>query len=680
MFKIKSITKANLLSWITTILLISAVFTAFFIYQKLNDFDRNIETLQKSYTSYKQEILANEVNNVIRYLNYQYLHAKEAGTEASPGTKKAAIEALREIKFGRQSKGNIFIIDRTGTILLHPDPNLIGKSFAEVSTSTGSPSLNKLIDAARIPNGGYAQYELIKTPAGAPVPILSFVQAFPRWEWMVCSELSKGDIIRATAANEARLRINLAMEIAFICLLAAIVTLVAVIFSFMFSQMVKKELDILIAFFRDSAVGNSDMKEEDLQFSEFKFIGVSAIAMVNKIKLLVEKVKQLAIKAEISSQAKSCFLANMSHEIRMPLNGVMGMSQMLLDTKLDATQKDYVDSLRISGQALVNLVDGIRDFSASETGEVEINRKPFELSKLFSEVKDLMSKRAADKNLSLEFKPLPEGLPAWMLGDSGRIRQVLNALVNNGIIFTKEGSVTVDLEAKERNGDKFTLQFRVVDTGLGISKEKQDFIFDFTYHDIATSRKFGAVSLGLAVCKSLVESMGGKIGMSSEKWQGSTFFFTVTLEAAQAPVSIAVPDASSAVSSEKKIARSIKTLLVEDDIVNQRVAVNFLSRAGAASVDVAANGVDAVKKFKSGSYDIIFMDCEMPEMDGYAATREIRKLELAGKGGHTPIIAMTANALQGDKELCLSAGMDDHTPKPVTPETLRELLGKHLGV
>ncbi len=391
---------------------------------------------------------------------------------------------------------------------------------------------------------------------------------------------------------------------------------------------------------------------------------------ITERKMTEERVNEMARRAEAASAAKSEFLANMSHEIRTPLNAVLGMLDLTLDSNLDEKQRERVLVAKSAADALLALLNDILDFSKIEAGKLDLVETDFSVRSLLHNTESLLDVWAQDKMLNLT-SSVDANVPVAVRGDPNRLRQILLNLGYNAVKFTDHGAIAILVDVHEQMPDEVLLHFAVSDTGIGLPPHKVNSIFDrFSQADSSATRKYGGSGLGLAISSQLVAAMGGYLWVESEAGKGSTFHFTVRFRQAESADPM-TPENRQDTAAKVDLA-GMKVLLVEDNIFNQAVAVEVLKKQG-CKVTVASNGREAVEAFHAQTFDVILMDLQMPEMDGFEATRIIRSGETSDR---IPIIAQTAHAFTEDRDRCMKAGMDEHISKPINVTELLRILAR----
>ncbi|MCP4292723.1 MAG: response regulator [bacterium] len=486
---------------------------------------------------------------------------------------------------------------------------------------------------------------------GASIPLV-YMHKGAGWDLIVCMMSLTGISAGATASLSARFKIFRLFQV--IVLGPSIITLA------FFASGKEQALSFLVILFLAQVMVLGRYFHKEFW---------SGLINQHELKIRAKSLEEANIKAQQAVKIKGEFLANMSHEIRTPLNGIIGLTDLVLESELNEQQHDYLSDVKISGETLLTIINEILDFSKIEAGGIVIEKRPFSLSRVLDKTIRPLRFSAESKANTLVVE-LDNNLPRKLKGDSHRLWQILTNLAGNAVKFTENGTITVKASLEGRSGDVCSVRLDVKDTGIGISKAAQETIFDaFSQADGSTTRNYGGTGLGLAISKKLVELMGGELVLNSEENKGSTFSFILEMKEVSEAKSQKIPKTKKNLTPQLS---GLNILLVEDNSVNAKLATRLLNKSD-IQVEWVTDGSQAVEAFQKNSYDIVLMDVQMPVMDGFEATQNIRKYE-KGTGKQTPIIALTAHALDGYRELCLEKGMDDYLTKPLNPKILRETL------
>jgi len=492
-----------------------------------------------------------------------------------------------------------------------------------------------------------------------------------------CSHVQVGGtLVQSSMQEAAAIQGRVWRDLALISLAGLAMAAVA---SFVLSTTVTRPVRRLLAGVRRVGTGDMEVAIDRAGGGELGELARAFNDMVVKLRQQRELERQVE-ESRIATRAKSQFLANMSHEIRTPLNGVAGMTELLSRTELTHQQARYVGLLQTSSKILANVINDILDFSKIEAGKLELEAADFDLGTTVTEVVELLTPKAQAKGLQLTLA-LEPGTPTALRGDAKRLQQILINLINNALKFTETGSVTVSAGRETAAGGAGVgIRFAVTDTGIGIPADRIGRLFQsFSQVDASTTRKYGGTGLGLAICKQLAELMGGTIGVDSRLGTGSCFWFTARFAAGTAPAAAAAPGPA----LPARAAHGAHILVAEDNEINQIVVSEALQSAG-HTCDLVADGKAVLEALAGKHYDLVLMDCQMPVMDGFEATRQVRLWEQAqpvpegGTRRRIPVIALTASATQGDRDLCLKCGMDDYVSKPIDFALLGAAIDRYL--
>lgn len=659
----RSITKTNMLCWVTTILIISSCFMIFFIYQKYLDFNQTKRLLKLTEERSVDEVLRGEVDAALRLISAIH-DPKTQG--ASEQELQELLKMFRKMAPGVEPGGNIHLIAADGTLLYAPEKNLlIGARFSD-SRKTDPSAIPPVILAGKISSGElYAEAD---TESGTGAKIRWHAKACPNLPWVVCATRDMHRIDKAASANINRLKLDIMMETFLILVLSTAVTLIAIYIAYLMAKSINGEVRNLTARCELGLKDDAGPSAMDFQFQEFGIIAKAIATMTQQIRGLLGELKNAAVQSTIAKQIQGGVLSNVSHDLLSSLNGIMGMAQILRVEQKSESERQYcIDTIMDSGKAIMTLIKNVDYAVVLDTEKFQPTLRTLKIKDLHEGVVRMIGHVIHGRNNELEWV-CGRDVPEWIVSDHHLLEQILINLIEVGLYKSCKSPLKVELVNEGVSNGRASLRLGIRLNGVGLTRAELDEILEFPY----VPREYATIGLRLAICNRLTELLGGKFEVETVNSQDLTA--TLRFEAALAKAE-ADPSASVVTLMPSTHEKAVLVLLVDDEPVNLEVTGRMLKYCGVEVVK-ACNGEEALTQIgKCPDFDLVFMDCQMPVMDGYAAVREIRRRE-AVSGNHIPVVALTGYNTPLDEQYCIEAGMDAFMSKPIMMEQLKTALRK----
>lgn len=652
-----SISRVTLVCWVATILMLGGCFMVFIFHQKYQDFQQTSRLLRLQQDQMMSGALVDEVKNTVRIIA---IARKMAPPQEAATLAPALLAMLREARVGIGPGRELMILGENGVILLAPEGLIFQDHLKTIAGILATET------ARRVPAGEMPAGEL--SLGGGTLKLRWRAQALRDLPWQVCILGDLRHVEHAVSANLNRLRVDIMVEGCFLLLVALLVTAAAARFAYVIAKVVNREVKALTDFCQVGLREDVVLPPEDFQFREFAAIGAAATAMVHQIRDLLAELKRVAIRSTIANQSQSAVLASVSHDLRSRLNGILGMAQMMQAEPGTAEERHRrLETIVGSGKAIASLLEDVGYTCVLDTDDYRASRRACHLPRIREQVVGAVHRAAADHHHALEWVVGP-GVPDWIISDQHLLRQVLLNLVEIGIYGPGEGLVRVEINNEGRVGSgEMAMRFTVNLRGAAITATEIDEIQCFPH----VSRRYATISLRVAICRRMTELLGGRfeLKMIENRDLFAEVRFATEPTAPPAEFRVAVGPSPASTASLR-----LKVLLVEDDPVSRDVVARMLRHFG-IEVTTAEDGHTALTLVRQNpaAFDLVFMDCEMPIMDGYAATREIRRQTGPGER-HLPVVALTGYAMPEDEARCREAGMDEYLTKPIAVDELRAML------